>query len=331
MLFRDSTMFDYVVPVLSVLNQKGGVGKTTLSSIIGEYASIHLGKRVLVVDLDMQCNSSDYWVGMEVSPSAVGGQLPPRHPDYDGDPTLEERSSIADTFFGKAMLPYPTHINPANGFKGRVDVLMGHPERLELINSEYDNKSGRIDSEVISRVGQVIHDPELAADYDLVLLDTGPSRNPVFRAALRAATHVIVPFEPEEKSLQGINAMLQAINSENYSRATDNAVELVGLLPNKVRIGTNLHLSTLEMLQLELPDLMCPSDIYLPQATAFPERDIKGINPRSIFEIGKSHKARIAAEKVAEYILGKVLVSTEPTKTVEEIHQEDNEELLEIA
>lgn len=305
-------MLDYLVPALSVLNQKGGVGKTTVSSIIGEYASIQLGKNVLIVDLDMQCNSSDYWVGMDVSPTAVGGQLPPLHPDYDGDPSLEERSSIADTFYGKAVLPYSTHISQENGFKGRVDVLMGHPERLERINSEYDNESGRIDTEVILRIGKVLHQPELAEDYDLILLDTGPSRNPVFRAALRASTHVIVPFEPEEKSLQGINAMLQAINSENYSRSTDKAVVNVGLLPNKVRINTNLHLSTLDMLQRELPGLVCPPDVYLPQATAFPERDIKGINPRSIFEISKSHKARMAAERVASFVLSGIFESTKP-------------------
>ena len=47
---------------------------------------------------------------------------------------------------------------------------------------------------------------------------------------------------------------------------------------------------------------MCPSDVFLPLAVAFPERDIKGISPKSIFNIGKSHKARQHAEHVGEFI-----------------------------
>lgn len=300
-------MFTYKLPVLAVLNQKGGVGKTTVSSVIAEYASIKLGLNVLVIDLDMQCNSSDYWVGMEPVPTATGGQLPPPHPDFDGDPDVEERSSIADTFFGKYSLPYSTHIAPENGFKGRVDILLGHPERLERINTEFDNASGKIDSHVISRIADLIHQDEAANEYDLVVLDTGPSRNPIFRAALRAATHTIIPFEPEEKSLQGINAMLQAITSENYARNPDDEVRLIGLLPNKVRTGTRIHQNTLDMLRVELAEIMCPPTVFLPQSIAYPERDIKGITPRSIFQISADHKARIQAELVGGYIVPRLM------------------------
>lgn len=304
---RGSVVFNYRIPVLAVLNQKGGVGKTTVSSVLAEYAAISKGLRVLVVDLDMQCNSSDYWVGMELAPNATGGQLPPAHPDYAGDPDTEERSSIADTFFGKSALPYSTYIDVANGFKGKVEILMGHPERLERINTEFDNASGRIDSEVIQRIGAVLHQDGIEDEYDVIILDTGPSRNPVFRAALRAATHTVIPFEPEEKSLQGINAMLQAITSENFARDPVDEVKLVGLLPNKVRTGTRIHMNTLEMLREELPEILCPPDIYLPQATAFPERDIKGITPKSIFQIANNHKARQQAELVGEYVMSHVL------------------------
>ena len=300
-------MIKYQLPVLAVLNQKGGVGKTTVSSVLAEYASLKLGLRVLVVDLDMQCNSSDYWVGMEPAPTATGGQLPPRHPDYDGDPEIEERSSVADTFFGKASLPYPTFIQPGEGVTGKVEILLGHPERLERINTEFDNASGKIDSEVIGRIAELLHQDGVVEEYDLAILDTGPSRNPVFRAALRAATHTIIPFEPEEKSLQGINAMLQAITSENYVRNPQDEVKLVGLLPNKVRTGTRIHGNTLAMLREALPQIMCPRNVFLPQSIAYPERDVKGISPRSIFQISSDHKARKQAELVGEYVVTRVI------------------------
>lgn len=301
-------MFDYNSRVLAVLNQKGGVGKTTLAAVIAEYAAIHGGKNVLVVDLDMQCNSSDYWIGMESDPTATGGQLPPRHPDYDGDPELEERSSIADIFYGKPVLPHKTYVCRENGFPHDVDVMVGHPALLESINTQYDNASGKIATQIIDRLGEFLHMPDVAEAYDLIILDTGPSRNPIFRAAVRAATHAIIPFEPEEKSLQGINAMLQAIQSENFSRASSHALELIGLCANKVRPNTNLHRGTMTMLQEQLGSIMLPENTYLPQSTAFPERDLKGINPRSIFAIPANHPARMAAERVGSYVTGRIFI-----------------------
>lgn len=300
-------MINYRLPCLAVLNQKGGVGKTTVSSVLAEYAAIRLGQRVLVVDLDMQCNTSDYWVGMEPAPNAPGGQLPPPHPDWQDDEDTEQRSSVADTFFGKGALPYPTFVNGDAGFAGSVEVLLGHPERLERINSEYDNASGRIDTEVVHRIAAVVHQEGVQESYDLVILDTGPSRNPVFRAALRAATHAVVPCELEEKSLQGINAMLQALSSENFARPTDADVRLVGLLPNKVRRHTNIHAGTMAMLREELPNVLCPENVWLPHSAAYPERDVKGVRPRSIFQIAAKHQARLQAEEVGKHVLGVVM------------------------
>lgn len=299
-------MFNYNSKVLAVVNQKGGVGKTTVASIIAEYAAIHTNKQVLVVDLDMQCNSSDYWVGMESKPQATGGQVPPIHPDYDGDPDIEERSSIADIFFGKGVLAHTTYICAKNGFENSVEVILGHPALLERINSEFDNASGKIATQIVNRLGDFLHMPEVSESYDLIILDTGPSRNPIFRSAIRAATHTIIPFEPEEKSLQGINAMLQVIQSENFSRSSSDQLILIGLCPNKVRANTNIHRNTLGMLQAELSSVMFPEEIFLPQSTAFPERDLKGISPRSIFQIQTTHPARTHSFNVGKYVIDRV-------------------------
>ena len=150
---------------------------------------------------------------------------------------------------------------------------------------------------------------DVANTYDLIILDTGPSRNPIFRSAVRAATHAIIPFEPEEKSLQGINAMLQVIQSENFSRDESNQLNLIGLCPNKVRSNTNIHRSTLEMLHHELGNIMFPPEVYLPQSTAFPERDLKGISPRSIFQISAQHVAHKQSSSVGAFTLQQIFPS----------------------
>jgi chromosome partitioning protein len=245
---------------------------------------------------------------MESAPQATGGQLPPLHPDYDGDPDLDSRSSIADIFFGKAVLPHATYIREENGFENTVEVMVGHPSLLERINSEFDNASGKISSMIIDRLGEFLHMDDVASTYDLIILDTGPSRNPIFRSAVRAATHAIIPFEPEEKSLQGINAMLQVIQSENFSRSDADQLKLIGLCPNKVRANTNIHRSTLEMLHQELGKVMFPEDVYLPQSTAFPERDLKGISPRSIFQISAQHAAHKQSSAVGAYVTKHIFI-----------------------
>jgi chromosome partitioning protein len=299
--------FDYNSTILAVVNQKGGVGKTTVASVIAEYAATYGKGNVLIVDLDMQCNSSDFWVGMEASPQSVGGFLPPIHPDYEADDeSTEERSSIADIFFGKMVMPHSTYINTDNDFPNSVDIMVGHPALLERINSEYDNASGKISSEIINRLGELLHLPDVAEAYELIILDTGPSRNPIFRAAIRAATHAIIPFEPEEKSLQGINSMLQVIESENFSRGDDNQLKLIGLCPNKVRANTKLHRNVLNSLHTNLPGLMLPEDVYLPHSTTFPERDVKGARPRSMLQISSSHPARVHSENVGRHIMGQL-------------------------
>ena len=296
--------------VIAIVNQKGGTGKSLNSSIISEYASIMLKMNVLIVDLDMQCNSSDFWVGMEDSPNSTGGQIPPIHPDWKPDDPdfegVEQRSTISDTYYGKEILPYETYINPVNGFVGKVDCCLGHPELLEKINQEFSNESGQIETKVINRLKEVLYNEYVGDVYDLIVLDTGPSRNPIFRSALRCATHALIPFEPEEKSIQGINAMIQVITSENLSRSDEEQLELIGLAPNKVRINTKLHKSTLDYLHEKLSHLMLPKELFLPLSSAFPERDLKGISPKSIFQITQNHTARKHSEDLCYYVMSKM-------------------------
>jgi chromosome partitioning protein len=308
-------MFEYRTKVLAVVNQKGGVGKTTVVSVLGEFGGLHWqvaeGKkkrdaRILIVDLDMQCNTSDYFVGMEAAPQVRGGQLPPKHPDFDGSDEYKERSTIADIFDGLLVLPHVVQLK--SKIKNvEIDVIVGHPKELEEINEKFDRASGEIDRKVVNRLGQLLHSESVADYYDLVILDTGPSRNPTFRAALRAATHAVVPFEPEEKSLQGVNSMAQAIASENFNRKKSEVkLKVVGLLPNKVRIGVQLHKDIINKITKNLSSLAMPEGVFLPLSIAFPKRDVKGARPKSIFDLRASDNARKKSIEVCEYIYNSV-------------------------
>lgn len=138
--------------------------------------------------------------------------------------------------------------------------------------------------------------------YDIFLLDTGPSKNVMFRSAIHAASHIVVPFEPEDKAIQGITQMLNAIKRENYSREREAQLQLAGLLPNKVR-NLKLHKQYLNDLSERYEDYLFPWPCWLSLLTDFPTRDRAGAKPRSIFQLPATNTARAQATAMCIYIL----------------------------
>jgi chromosome partitioning protein len=190
--------------------------------------------------------------------------------------------------------------------------MIGHPRLLEEINTNFDRPRGDINPHVIDQLGMFLQHESIKEEYDVIVIDTGPSRNPIFRAALRASTHALIPFEPEVKSLQGINAMMQAVASENYSRSSNVKLELLGLVPNKVR-HTNLHAEALAAVQALQAGKLCPPDVYLPVAVAFPERDVKGTRPQSVFHLRpKDLPARRQSEILGKFVFDRVFGAEAP-------------------
>jgi chromosome partitioning protein len=109
----------------------------------------------------------------------------------------------------------------------------------------------------------------------------------------------------EEYSIQGIYGMLQLWKQETYSRSQDNPIELIGILPNKVR-GVNLHRDFLKGLKNApgIADFVMP--YMLKERTIYAEVDVESANPRTIFDLGDNHLAKQEAIQVCEYIYGRV-------------------------
>ena len=71
-----------VMKILATVQNKGGVGKTTICRLLCEYLC-RKNKRVLGIDLDSQCNFSRRFLTMEIDNTDLDGVLPPIHPDFD--------------------------------------------------------------------------------------------------------------------------------------------------------------------------------------------------------------------------------------------------------
>ena len=291
-------MSSQLLTVIAIMNEKGGVGKTTIASLLAEGLALLLGLRVLVIELDQQCNSSDLWYGMEEAENEIGGQLPPIDPAYSPDLNVTERSSIADIYMGKGVLARPTWLTEeVSGNGGFVDIILGHPGLLYKINTGQTNEKIKPGT-----LKEFLQSEELAESYDVAIGDTGPSQNILYRECLKGADYVVAPFKPERKSIQGINALMQAIRQENYSRTDDEKVKLVGLLPNLVRENTVLHADNLEKIKAQYKNMLFPEKSWITLSTAFPERDSSEARPKSVYELRNSNKSKKQVLAMFEHI-----------------------------
>jgi chromosome partitioning protein len=285
--------------VIAPTNNKGGVGKTKVSILLSEYFSIVRKKRVLALDLDPQCNFSQRFLRMEIDPSSPQGRVPPIHPDYDPvDPDCENwdgRSSIADIFFEPGIIPYPTHIE-------NLDIAPGHADKL--LEAEAVRRNEMVER-VYNQMKLFMEDPEIHKTYDIMVIDTAPSKGPLTISAIRAATHILIPSVMEEQPIQGVYGMLQLWMQESLRRDTKNPLNLLGILPNMFR-ATNLHQDMLRSLQDNPSIAKYVMPVKLGQRTVFAEVDAEGAIPKTIFDLPNSNPAKQEALSVCDYIAERI-------------------------
>ncbi|MFK7952220.1 MAG: ParA family protein [Ekhidna sp.] len=163
------------MPVISIINQKGGTGKTTTSINLGSSLS-QLGKKVLLVDMDSQGNLG-YSLGMDVE------------------------HSICDVFNGEAEIA--DVIQSTEG----MDVVTSDMRLvdIELSLIELDRRQETLYNVLKDHFN----------NYDYVLIDCPPSLSILAVNALYASDSVIIPMLMEVLSLQGLDQIIQTIEKIN--------------------------------------------------------------------------------------------------------------------
>ena len=277
-------------------NNKGGIGKTKVSLLLAEYFSKICNKKVLAIDFDPQCNFSRRFLKMEVDPTAKEGFQPPIHPDYDindiDDNGWNGRSSIADIFFSRPVYPYPTHIP-------NLDIAPAHASNLLM--AEMQTRS-----EIVDRVHYQLHaflnGTDVKENYDVVIVDTAPSKGPLTISAIKAASHLIIPVVMEAQPIQGIFGMLQVWMQESLNREKDRSLDLIGILPNMFLQNTTLHKDMLDSLKQnpQLAKYILP--VKLARRIVYAEVDSVNASPQSIFDMKPTEIARMEAEAFCRYV-----------------------------
>jgi chromosome partitioning protein len=297
------------VKILAYVNNKGGVGKTKLLILLIEYlCRYRKDLKILAIDFDAQCNLSRRYLEMDIDPRTREGLIPPIHPSYDPndkDDTWQGRSSIADIFFGEVVEPYTTRFE-------NLDILPGHADKL--LSAEAVRRSEVIEK-VHNQLKKFLAYPELQEEYDIVLIDTSPSKGPLTASVVRAASHIVIPAVMEEQSVQGIYGMLQLWMQESITREGSRPLDLIGILPNMFKANTSLHQDMLRSLRenVDMQQFILPMQIG--NRIVFAETDSDYANPKSVFDYSENNEARIEAMAACEYIVNRIF-NNEQKKTV---------------
>ena len=200
---------------VAVINQKGGVGKTTTTVNLG-VALAGLGKSVLLVDLDPQANLGTH-LGVDVT---------------DG-------KTIYDVLVRDVKLKDVIRETPEPG----VSVV---PSNLDLSAAEMELVS-MVGRETLLRDALEALDKGSPGHYDVVLLDCPPSLGVLTINALTASRQVLVPLQAEFFALQGMAKLTEIINL--VQRRLNPEVELTGIVACKVDRRTKLTQEVLEQVR----------------------------------------------------------------------------------
>lgn len=201
---------------IAILNFKGGVGKTTTTVNLGAALGI-LKKKVLIVDLDSQANTS-YLIGFD---------------EGDG-------ATIYDSIKVEELQPLTIY-----------DTEM---KNVDLVPS--DRRLGRADELLVTRIGRetIIKDlvSQVEGKYDYILFDCPPNRGMITINAMCAVDSIIIPVDSQLLALQGLGEIQRDFGV--VKSKLNPGVEIEGYLLTKFKSNIRVYRDVANALRENFPD-----------------------------------------------------------------------------
>lgn len=280
-----------VAITISLLNMKGGVGKTTLAVNLAWHSYRHKKKRVLVIDLDPQFNASQYLMDFE------------QYKEH-----LKDCGSIADLLIDQPDLGLNKKKQKAAPVSKRIARLensqAGHyldflPSQLAL--AHVVKNPAQMDFRLEKILG------EIRSKYDYIFIDCAPTDSVLTTMALTASNFILIPVRPDRFSILGYANLVDTIKSFKEKTPDPNNVAELGLIFTQVRGGNAVEQSCMDEVQAlassygsyVFPSSLRFSNTFLraveDQTPAFETKYARDDLKSNIADIVKDMEARIAA------------------------------------
>lgn len=222
--------------IIAIVNQKGGVGKSTTAVNLGAYLILH-GKKVLLIDMDPQANAT---TGLGFRPENIKQGV------YD---SLSGRALLKNVIMKTSLFGYD--LVPAT-----QDLAGATIELVEATEREY-------------RFYNTTKD--IKGDYDYVLIDCPPSLGLLTVNSLTAAEKVLIPIQCEYYALEGLGQLLNSIDLIRTNLKED--LKIMGAVLTMFDRRNQLSHQVIKEVRRHFPghvfDSVIPRSVALAEAPSF--------------------------------------------------------------